>query len=38
MDFGYDVSVMISWFFSCPKQLSIKITFIVYLVMFDCEF
>ena len=37
--FGYDISVMISWLFSCPKQLNLKITlFIVYLVRFDCEF
>ena len=25
MGFGYDVSVMISWLFSCPQQLGIFI-------------
>ena len=25
MGFGYDVSVMISWLFSCPQQLRVVI-------------
>ena len=35
MSFRYDVSAMTPWLFSCPKQVSLKITFIVKLVRFQ---